>query len=127
MEKLDKTLTGISAEMFAAGELARRGFNVTITFGNTKAIALCHDFYEVDYLSENDLFRSNIDPGARKEVLKRLLQLNHERYAEEVAAGLHDKKTAKKEPKAVKWKSTDGGLFGEREMRWESDQCEKYS
>jgi hypothetical protein len=40
MTKLDKTLTGISAEMFAAGELARRGFNVTITFGNTKAIDL---------------------------------------------------------------------------------------
>lgn len=40
MEKLNKTLTGISAEMFASGELARRGFNVTITFGNTKAIDL---------------------------------------------------------------------------------------
>lgn len=40
MTKLDKTLTGISSEMFAAGELARRGFNVTLTFGNTKAIDL---------------------------------------------------------------------------------------
>jgi hypothetical protein len=40
MEKLNKTLTGISAEMYAAGELARRGFNITLTFGNTKAIDL---------------------------------------------------------------------------------------
>ncbi len=81
-----------------------------------KAIALRHDFYEVDYLPENDRVRYTIHPEARKEVLKRLLQLNHERYAEEVSAGLHDKKTAKKEPKAVKGNSTDGGLFGEGEV-----------
>lgn len=36
-----------------------------------------------------------ISPGARKEVLRRLLKLNHARYAEEVAAGLHDKKGKK--------------------------------
>lgn len=36
-----------------------------------------------------------IAPDARKEVLRRLLKLNHERYAEEVAAGLHDKKGKK--------------------------------
>jgi methylase of polypeptide subunit release factors len=60
-----------------------------------KAIQLRHDFYEVDYLPENDRVRYTIHPEARKEVLKRLLQLNHERYAEEVAAGLHDKKAAK--------------------------------
>ncbi len=28
----------------------------------------------------------------RREILQRLLKLNHERYAEEVAQGLHDKK-----------------------------------
>jgi hypothetical protein len=61
-----------------------------------KAIQLRHDFYEVDYLPENDRVRYTIHPEARKEVLKRLLQLNHERYAEEVAAGLHDKKKASK-------------------------------
>jgi methylase of polypeptide subunit release factors len=67
-----------------------------------KAIQLRHDFYEVDYLPENDRVRYTIHPEARKEVLKRLLQLNHERYAEEVAAGLHDKKGAKKDPKEKK-------------------------
>jgi type I restriction-modification system DNA methylase subunit len=61
-----------------------------------KAIQLRHDFYEVDYLPENDRVRYTIHPEARKEVLKRLLQLNHERYAEEVEQGLHDKKKAAK-------------------------------
>jgi len=37
---LHKTHTGIASEFFVAGELARRGFNVTLTFGNTKAIDL---------------------------------------------------------------------------------------
>jgi hypothetical protein len=69
-----------------------------------KAIQLRHDFYEVDYLPENDRVRYTIHPEARKEVLKRLLQLNHERYAEEVALGLHDKKGGKKEDKAKKAK-----------------------
>lgn len=72
-----------------------------------KAIQLRHDFYEVDYLPENDRVRYTIHPEARKEVLKRLLQLNHERYAEEVAAGLHDKKGAKKESKEKKGKSSN--------------------
>lgn len=42
------------------------------------AIQLRHDFYEVDYLPENDRVRYTIHPDARKEVLKRLLLLNHE-------------------------------------------------
>lgn len=78
-------------------------------------IALKHDFYEVDYLPENDRIRYTIHPEARKEILKRLLQLNHERYAEEVSAGLHDKKGAKKEGKAKKVKGSKSkngpGLF----------------
>jgi hypothetical protein len=36
--------------------------------------------------------RFTITEAARREVLDRLLQLNHERYAEEVRQGLHDKK-----------------------------------
>lgn len=45
-----------------------------------KAINLKHDFYEVDYLPENDRVRYTIHPEARKEVLKRLLLLNHEMH-----------------------------------------------
>ena len=40
---------------------------------------LGHDFIEVETLPENDRVRYTISPAARKEVLKRLLALNHER------------------------------------------------
>ncbi len=40
--------------------------------------------------------RFTISEAARREVLQRLLKLNHERYAEEVRQGLHEKRTAKK-------------------------------
>jgi len=56
-----------------------------------KAINLKHNFYEVDYLPENDRMRFTIHPNARKEVLKRLLLLNHDRYEEEIKQGLHKK------------------------------------
>lgn len=39
-ELLHKTNTGIASEFLVAGELARRGYNVTMTLGNTKAIDL---------------------------------------------------------------------------------------
>lgn len=45
--------------------------------------------------------RYTISEPARRTVLDRLLALNHQRYAEEVKAGLHDKKT-KKSPTAEK-------------------------
>lgn len=48
-----------------------------------KAIDLRHDFYDVDYLPENDRIRYTIHPDARKEVLKRLLLLNHEVHESE--------------------------------------------
>ncbi|MGH7134940.1 MAG: type IIL restriction-modification enzyme MmeI, partial [Pirellulales bacterium] len=41
--------------------------------------------------------RFTVSPEAKDELLDRLLELNHQRYAAEVAAGLHDKK-AKKAP-----------------------------
>lgn len=62
-----------------------------------------HGFHDLDYLPENDRTRYTISPAARKEVLQRLLKLNHERHAEEKAAGLHDKKKPKK--KAAKKKA----------------------
>ncbi|MEX0595568.1 MAG: type IIL restriction-modification enzyme MmeI, partial [Candidatus Paceibacterota bacterium] len=87
-------------------------------------IALRHDFYEVEYLPENDRVRYTIHPEARKEILKRLLELNHKIHAEEVAAGLWDKKKAVKKEKVVKGKGNNlvneprekygqGELFGE--------------
>jgi hypothetical protein len=49
-------------------------------------IDLGHDFHET-----KQGLRYTISETARREVLDRLLLLNHERYAEEVAQGLHDK------------------------------------
>ncbi|WP_306369524.1 Eco57I restriction-modification methylase domain-containing protein [Nocardiopsis sp. CC223A] len=40
--------------------------------------------------------RYTIGPAAQREVLDSLLELNHQRYAEEVAQGLHDKKGKRK-------------------------------
>jgi len=49
-------------------------------------LALDHDFVEVETLPENDRVRYTISPAARKDVLKRLLTLNHERAKAEAAA-----------------------------------------
>ena len=46
-------------------------------------IELGHDFHEMEYLPENDRVRFTICLKARKEVLRRLLLLNHERYEKE--------------------------------------------
>ena len=43
--------------------------------------------------------RFTVSPEAKDELLDRLLELNHERYAAEVAAGLHDKKAKKSSAK----------------------------
>lgn len=53
-------------------------------------LPLDHGFHET-----KQGLRYTISETARREVLDRLLELNHQRYAEEVAAGLHDKKSAK--------------------------------
>lgn len=57
---------------------------------------LGHDFHEVETLPENDRTRYTISPTARKEVLKRLLALNHERAAEEAATAAAAKPVKKK-------------------------------
>ncbi|QSV70453.1 MAG: restriction endonuclease [Aphanizomenon flos-aquae KM1D3_PB] len=49
-------------------------------------IELDHDFHDT-----KQGIRFTICENARREILDRLLQLNHQRYAEEVAEGLHDK------------------------------------
>ena len=45
---------------------------------------LDHGFHET-----RQGIRYTVGPAARQEILDRLLELNHERYAAEVAAGLH--------------------------------------
>ena len=54
-------------------------------------IELDHDFHEVTYLPDQDRVRFTISEHARFEVLRRLADLNHQRYQEEVDQGLHRK------------------------------------
>ncbi len=57
--------------------------------------ALRHDFHDT-----KQGVRWTIHPDVRRDILDRLLALNHQRYAEEVAAGLHAKKSGNKKPAA---------------------------
>lgn len=71
-------------------------------------LELEHDFHET-----KQGIRYTISETARREVLDRLLALNHQRYEEEVKAGLHDKKTPKKtsSKKKVTSESDEPELF----------------
>jgi len=53
--------------------------------------------------------RFTLSESARREVLQRLLKLNHERYAEEVRQGLHGKKGAAGRVASGGKKATAGG------------------
>lgn len=69
---------------------------------------LNHDFHET-----KQGLRYTISEPIRREILDRLLQLNFDRYAEEVAQGLHDKKKgkSKKKKKASNSKVKQKSLF----------------
>jgi hypothetical protein len=82
-------------------------------------IELAHYFYEVDYLPENDRIRYTISPPARKEILKRLLELNHKIHELEVKAGLSETKTGKKDNDAKEpgeYGFGPGNLFTKRKV-----------
>ncbi len=128
IKHLEKTEGTISLDEAIKAILKLRALHVQMDEAVLEAygwsdIQLRHDFYEVDYLPENDRIRFTIHPDARKEVLKRLLELNHKIHKEEIKAGLWDKK---KSPAKQK-KSGDatnvvnepqvgyGGLFKEEE------------
>ena len=65
---------------------------------------LGHGFHET-----KQGLRYSISDDARREVLDRLLLLNHERYAEDVEQGLHDKKKAKSQVKKQRGKRGGSG------------------
>ncbi|MEU3166998.1 hypothetical protein [Streptosporangium sp. NPDC006930] len=59
-----------------------------------------------DHHSVGREIRYTVGPGVQRELVNRLLELNHARYAEEVAQGLHDKAAkkstrSKPKPKAI--------------------------
>ena len=69
------------------------------------AIDLAHDFQQVETLPENDRTRYTISPESRKELLTRLLKLNHQRAAEEAAKAPPAK--SNKPKKAQRTKAAD--------------------
>jgi hypothetical protein len=75
-----------------------------------KAVAAAYGWDDLDlghgFHETKQGIRFTISDPARREVLQRLLQLNHDRYAEEVKQGLHDKKKGKGKRKPRKVKST---------------------
>ena len=76
-------------------------------------LKLDHDFYEVETLPENDRVRYTISPTARKEVLRRLLALNHERAkAENIALATATPATSVKRSRKVKSDASSRNLFG---------------
>lgn len=96
LEGLTKTHNRLhEAEVTAAEIVGLRSLQieldqvVTGAYGWTD-IDLRHDFHET-----KQGVRFTICPAARREVLDRLLELNHQRYAEEVAQGLHEKRSPK--------------------------------
>lgn len=66
-------------------------------------LALDHGFHETTHG-----VRFTVSPDARQELLDRLLELNHQRYAEEVAAGVHDKSVGKKKSPRAKTNAKAG-------------------
>lgn len=83
-----------SAELAARGyegllELRRLHVELDVAIRDAygwQNLPLEHDFYEIETLAENDRVRYTISPAARKEVLRRLLALNHERATAEAAS-----------------------------------------
>lgn len=109
---LEKIPNGISFQNVIEGIIHLRELHVQMdhavlaTYG-WKDIVLRHGFYDVDYLPEIDRTRYTIHPEARKEILKRLLDLNHKIYAEEQATAEANKILSKKVSKASKIKKSE--------------------
>lgn len=79
--------------------------NAVIAAYGWNDLDLQHGFHEVPYMPENDRVRFTISETARFEVLRRLSELNRQRYEEEIAAGLHNGATSRRTKSAPKGKS----------------------
>ena len=72
-----------------------------------------HAFREIDYGGKKAL-RYTISEAVKVEILDRLLELNHERYADEVRRGLHAKgKPKRKRQRAAAANPGAARLFGD--------------
>jgi hypothetical protein len=80
---------------------------------NWTDIDLSYDFFELNYLPENDRIRFSILPSARKEILKRLLLLNFQRYDEKVNTNNVSQNSQTKVRKSTNKKEMNNTLFPE--------------
>jgi hypothetical protein len=87
--------------------LAAYGWDHPSGFG--PAIELRHDFVELDYLPESDRLRYTIHPEARREILARLLKLNHQRAAAQMTTPV--KKGARPKQPALQFPTSDLPIF----------------
>lgn len=82
------------------------------------AVAVAYSWTDLDlghgFHDTKQGVRYTISEAARREVLGRLLKLNHERYAEEVAQGLHEKGKGKSRANRGGLKGAEAGLTSGR-------------
>jgi hypothetical protein len=80
-----------------------------------------HGFSEIEFLPESDRTRYTVSNNARREILQRLLALNHERHKEEAETGLVDEKgrPLKKKAKKGKINRRNSGFLFDAEEREE--------
>jgi hypothetical protein len=98
MEARTSGLTMIYNRVHDAGErdtgIARlRELHVALDFAVSEAYGWTDLGLDHHHWKTRQGVRFTVSPAARDELLDRLLELNHQRYAHEVAAGLHDKRT----------------------------------
>lgn len=75
-----------------------------------QAVLLAYDWRDIEmhhgFYATKQGIRFTVDDASRREFLRRLLELNQERYAEEVKQGLHEKKKSGKKRVASDEKKT---------------------
>jgi len=78
----------------------------SLHFEMDQTVAAAYGWHDLDlghgFHETKEGIRFTISEAARREVLDRLLELNHQRYAEEVAEGLHDKKATVRKGSATR-------------------------
>jgi len=94
---------GVKSEPIENLRQLRRSLNdaVLSAYGFTDLEPM-YGFHEVAYLPERDRIRYTISEAARIEVLRRLSELNRQRYEEEAAQGLHSGSTRRMSPRTLR-------------------------
>jgi hypothetical protein len=91
----------LQSDILHLRDLHRNLDKIVLEAYNWSEIPLMHDFYQMEYLPENDRIRLSVHPDARKEILKRLLAMNHKKYNEEIVSHPIAPKKGKSFKKAI--------------------------